>query len=165
MIELPWIAEARKYIGERESPGASNNARIVKLWDLIKTPWFRDDATPWCAAFAGGCLEAVGIKSTRSAAARSYLTYGEPLTYPVYGCIAVKNRYSAGKLVGGHVTFVVAKTPKNDLLCLGGNQGDAVSIVKYPANAFSAFRMPVGLWERQELPLDKGSTQTALKEA
>lgn len=154
MIELPWIAEARKYIGLKEFPGSANNPVILRWFDAIRSGWFKEDSVPWCAAFVGGCLEAVGIKSTRSAAALSYSAYGVKVLTPVYGCIATKLRFNAaGKQVGGHVGFIVGRTPKGDLLCLGGNQGDAVSIATYPRTAFRDYRMPPGLWEQQELPV------------
>lgn len=154
MIELPWITEARKHIGQREIPGRDNNPLIVQFFKDIDSAWFNNDEIAWCAAFLGHCLKVAGLPTTRSARALSYQNYGARLHAPVYGCIATKERRNAsGVVVGGHVTFVIGRTPYGALLCLGGNQGDAVSIATYPEKAFNAFRMPPGLWEQQELPV------------
>jgi uncharacterized protein (TIGR02594 family) len=135
--ELPWIAVARRLIGQREIAGTKHNPLVLKMWGRIRAP-FTDDETPWCAAFVGSCLEEVGIRSTRSARALSYLTFGNSMPKPLYGCIAVKQRKG-----GGHVTFVVGRTKDGNLLCLGGNQNDMVAISEYPADVFSAFRWPL----------------------
>lgn len=147
MTEPPWITEARKYIGQKEIPGPRTNALIQKWWALIRAP-FTDDETPWCAGFVGGCLEAVGLISTRSASSLSYLKYGVPLRDPVVGAIAVKRRVG-----GGHVTFVVGKDPSGNLWCLGGNQNDSVSIALYPATTFEAFRWPTKDINTKSYPL------------
>lgn len=135
--ELPWIKVARSLIGEREIKGPRHNSIILRMWQAIRSPWFKDDETPWCAGFVGYCLEEAGIKSTRSAAARSYDNFGKKLTRPAYGCIAVKSRKG-----GGHVTFVVGRDRWGNLLCLGGNQNDMVKISVYSPSAFHTFRWP-----------------------
>lgn len=54
--------------------------------------------------------------------------------------LSLKNRKG-----GGHVCFVVGKSRGGKYLyCLGGNQGDAVSIGKYRKNVFTDFRLPKG---------------------
>src|SRR6478735_4519617 len=88
MYECPWLAEARKYIGQKEIAGPRHNSWIVSLWKKLKLA-FNDDETPWCAGFVGFCLEAVGIQSTRSAAARSYQNWGVQIDRPVPGAIVV----------------------------------------------------------------------------
>ena len=68
-----WLAQARKYLGQKEIPGPRHNAFVLRLWGLIRAA-YRDDETPWCAGFVGGVLEEVGLRSTRSASSLSYLT-------------------------------------------------------------------------------------------
>lgn len=137
MNEPVWLIEARKHIGQKEYPGAANNPWIVSLWKMIKRGGIKSDAVPWCAAFVGGCLEAVGIKSTRFESAKSYMAWGIPLSRPVYGCIAVFSRKG-----GGHVGFVIADDGKGRLLILGGNQSDAVSIAPFDKNRVVGYRWP-----------------------
>ena len=160
LIDPPWIAEARKYIGVKEIPGPRHHAAILKMWVLIRAS-YTDDETPWCAAFVGGCLETAGIRSTRSASSLSYEKFGLPLGRPVLGCIAVKRRKG-----GGHVTFPVALSPDGKfVLCLGGNQNDAVTLSTYPADVFQ-YRWPLPtLPPVSSIPTMTASRFSATKEA
>jgi uncharacterized protein (TIGR02594 family) len=146
--EPPWMIEARKHVGLKEIPGAKHALQILEWWEAIKAP-FRDDETPWCAAFVGGCLETVGIRSTRSAAARSYAKSERffKLSKPAQGCIVV---FWRGSPTGwsGHVAFL-AGIGDGAIWCLGGNQGDKVSIAK-----FSPGRL-IGYYWPYESPLDE----------
>ncbi|MFG1246811.1 NlpC/P60 family protein [Xanthobacter flavus] len=147
-MDTPWIAHARTFLGLREVPGARHNATILGWWQKIFAD-FRDDETPWCAAFVGGVLEEVGIKSTRSAAARSYLKWGQPLNRPVPGCVVVFWRGSPSGW-SGHVGFVVGKDADGNLMVLGGNQGDAVNIKPFGRDRVLGYRWP------DDLPLPGG---------
>lgn len=125
MTEPRWLVSARAEIGQREIPGRKHNPRVLQYWLLIRAP-FTDDETPWCAGFVGAMLEKNGIKSTRSAMARSYQKYGRKLSSPIVGCIVVLSR--AGAPGSGHVGFYVGRDSRGNLMILGGNQGDAVNI-------------------------------------
>ena len=104
MAELPWIKEARRFIGEREIKGPEHNPLIVQWWKDIKRGGIKDDETPWCAAFTGAMLEHVGIRSSRFESAKSYLEWGTGLKEPAYGCVVVFTRTG-----GGHVGFVIGR--------------------------------------------------------
>jgi len=131
MQEEPiWLIEARKYLGIKEFKGQKHEPKIVQFWRSIGLSGVKDDETPWCAAFVGAMLENVGLMSTKSGWARSYLEWGVPLAFPIIGCVVVFSRKGGG----GHVGFVIGKDEDGNLLVLGGNQGDSVSI--------KAFRMP-----------------------
>lgn len=125
-----WLAEARKHIGQREIAGRRHNPLILQWWTLIHAG-FTDDETPWCAAFIGGVLESCGIRSTRSAAARSYEKWGTRLDRFVPGCVVTFARRG-----GGHVGFAVAEG-RNYIDVLGGNQGDRVSIARFSKRSAS----------------------------
>lgn len=139
MAEPRWLSEARQYIGTREAPGRKHESRILHWWKLIRAP-FTDDETPWCAGFVGGMLETVGIKSSRSAAARSYLRWGQKIARPVVGCIVVFERGPRN----GHVGFFVGKDTRGNLRILGGNQGDAVNIKSFDPARVLGYRWPTG---------------------
>lgn len=159
--ELPWVAEARKHIGVREIKGPTHNGLIVSWWKRIKRGGIKDDETAWCAAFVGACLEAVGIQSTRFEGAGSYLTWGQHLYEPFYGCIVVFKRQS-----GGHVGFVVGETPDGHLLVLGGNQGDAVNIKVFPKDRVAGYRWPTGeLGAPFSMPVLAGNYETSVRES
>lgn len=140
MAEPVWLTQARKYIGLKEIPGPKHNPVIVGWWEKIAMQ-FRDDETPWCAAFVGGVLEEVGMKSTRSAAARSYLKYGTKLPAPAVGAIVVFWRGSPQGW-SGHVGFVVGQDKAGNLMVLGGNQGDAVNIKPFAKNRVLGYFWP-----------------------
>lgn len=140
MVEPPWLTEARKYIGTREIPGEKYHPKIFEWWRAIKRGGIKSDEVPWCAAFVGGCLEAVGIISSRYESAKSYLGWGVQLHAPVVGCIAVFSR--AG---GGHVGFVVADDGNGRLMILGGNQADRVSIVPFDKGRVVDYRWPTSV--------------------
>ena len=142
-----WITEARASIGVREIKGPKHEPKILAWWKAIKRGGIKDDETPWCAAFVGGCLEAVGITSSRFESARSYETWGSPLSAPVYGCVVVFSRDG-----GGHVGFVVGQDKAGNLMVLGGNQGDAVNVKAFQRSRVTAYRWPLGV------PADVGAS-------
>lgn len=140
MADQPWVTEAKKYIGQKEIKGTKHNPFVLRLWSLIRAP-FTDDETPWCAGFVGGMLEAAGIKSTRSAWARSYRTWGVGLSSAVPGCIVVFERGPTS----GHVAFVLGKDRAGNLMCLGGNQGDMVKVSPFSKARVLSYRWPAGV--------------------
>lgn len=141
MSEPRWLVRARAYIGTREIPGPKHNPIILKWWEAIKAP-FRDDETPWCAAAVGGVLEEVGIRSSRSAAARSYMKWGVKLRAAAVGAIVVFARGNNGW--SGHVGIVVGKDKWGHLLVWGGNQGDTTSIKPFGVDRVLGYYWPDG---------------------
>jgi uncharacterized protein (TIGR02594 family) len=138
MSDHSWLAEARKHIGQREIAGTRHNPLILRWWTAIRAP-FTDDETPWCAAYVGGVLEAVGIRSSRSAMARSYMRWGVNVA-PAVGAIVVFSR--PPRLTSGHVGFVVGRDQHGRLMVLGGNQGDAVNIRAFSLDRVLGYRWP-----------------------
>jgi len=135
--ELPWVAEGRKYIGLKEIPGAATAAPI-KSWLQKLKAWWTDDETPWCGVFVDNCLRTAGIEPPKdSFRAKAYLVMPIRLNIPAYGCIGVIERKG-----GGHVGIIVGKDAKGNLMLLGGNQNNQVSIAAFPASAFIGFRWP-----------------------
>lgn len=136
--ELKWVAEARKHIGLVEIPGKNHNPTIVN-WLIKLKAWWQDDETPWCGVFVGHCLAAANRpRPEHWYRAKAYADYGTRLSKPAYGCIAVMSRQG-----GGHVGFVVGEVSKGgDLLILGGNQGNKVSIARFPRSRITAYVWP-----------------------
>lgn len=138
--EPSWLIEARKHLGLSEVKGAAHNAEILKMWRDIKRGGIKDDETPWCAAFLGAMLERVGIRSTRFESAKSYLQWGVTLTNPVVGCVVIFSRDG-----GGHVGFFLGYDEKGNLMILGGNQSDGVTIRAFPVERATGYRYPATL--------------------
>lgn len=146
-----YMRIAASYLGTREAPGKANNPLVVQMFGLAGHPQITQDSVPWCAAFVAACLAKAKVpnevtKSLRLwAAAYAQIGTSIPLSSPVWGCIGVKTRTG-----GGHVGFVVAANEKY-VWMLGGNQGDNVTVGRFPRSSFSAFRLPTGI-DRKLLP-------------
>lgn len=138
--EPAWLTEARRYIGQREIKGVNHNPFILGWWKAIKRGGIKTDEVPWCAAFVGAMLEAAGIVSSRFESAKSYLDWGRALEAPELGCIVVFQRDG-----GGHVGFVMGRDKAGNLLVLGGNQGDAVSIAAFGRGRVVGYRWPTAV--------------------
>lgn len=139
ILDPPWLRLARVSIGLREVQGPRHEMLIVRMWEDIKAP-FRDDETAWCAAFVGSVLERCNIRSTRSAAARSYAKWGTKIDPPAVGAIVVFNR--PGSSWSGHVGFVVGRDQAGNIMCLGGNQGNAVNIKPFDPSRVISYHWP-----------------------
>lgn len=140
MDQPDWLREAWRELGQRERAGSADNARIIAMYREAGHAGIAHDEVPWCAAFVGACLARAGMAGTRSLMARSYAKYGERLSDPRTGAIAVLSRGSDPAL--GHVGFVVGAAGDR-LFLLGGNQADAVSVAAYPLSRLVALRWPV----------------------
>lgn len=139
MDQPKWLAEAWGYLAVSERPGAASDPQIRAFYETVGHAEISDDSVPWCAAFVGACLERSGVGSTRSLLARSYLDWGEPKDAARFGSIAVLSR---GTDTGaGHVGFVVGETDTN-LVLLGGNQSDEVSVAAFPKSRLLGVRWP-----------------------
>ncbi len=134
-----WLDEAWPEVGTREVKGSASNERILQFYRDVGHASVTSDEVAWCAAFVGACLERVGYASTRSLLARSYLDWGAALDGPKLGAVAVLSR---GNDPGqGHVGFVVGVSG-NQLILLGGNQDDAVTVQAFDASRLLGLRWP-----------------------
>jgi uncharacterized protein (TIGR02594 family) len=148
-----WLVEAMKHQGTKEIKGSKHEPKILEWWKAIRRGGIKDDETPWCAAFVGGCLEAVGLRSSRYESALSYMEWGVEINTPVVGCIAVIYREG-----GGHVGFVVGKDGMGNIQLLAGNQRDEINIRAFPPKRVLSYRWPapVPLSTTKPLPLRAG---------
>jgi uncharacterized protein (TIGR02594 family) len=145
MSEPRWLTHARQYIGVAEIPGAKSDPWIKAMWLKLKGgAWFwktygeDDSRLPWCGGFAAYCMDACQIPAPKNyASASGWLDWGVPLPQAMVGCVVVFTRNG-----GGHVGFVVGKDKLGNLLVLGGNQGDKVSIRAFPLARVAGYRWP-----------------------
>lgn len=102
--------------------------------------------TAWCAAFVNGVLGASGGEGTGRLNARSFLSWGEPVTEPEQGDVVVFSR--GGKNSGkGHVGFYVGTEDRDGeqyIRVLSGNQSDSVNESLYPASRLLGYRRANG---------------------
>lgn len=95
--------------------------------------------TAWCAAFVDATLAQSGKQGTGKLNARSYLDWGQEVSEPQVGDVAV---FSRGDPNGwqGHVGFFKGYNEDGTINVLGGNQSDSVSVQPYSADRLLGFR-------------------------
>ena len=142
---LPWMREAYRLLGTRETRGRGNTAAIMAWAEGLELSQYTGDDIPWCGLFVAHCLR-VGLPQEPQLGkwdtlrARAYERSGLEVIGKVdprdggfigdwqFGDICTFWRISPGS-GSGHVGFVVGETPTHWLV-LGGNQSDSVSIAK-----------------------------------
>jgi len=150
-VEPRWLAVAYQELrlGVREIPGPQHTGRILE-YHAATTLKATTDEVPWCASFVGWCLRQADVKPSGSAAARSYLDWGVGVSVvnPPIGAVVVLKRGGAGQPgpevrdAQGHVSFFWGHGEPGQLVCLGGNQGDKVSLACYPVGRLLGIRWP-----------------------
>lgn len=130
-----WIQRAREYLGVREDTAKYRHNPIIL--DMLESmgkfngearAWWSNDEVPWCGLFVGYVLGISGryvIKEWYRAGDWRSTTMTK-LDGPAVGCLAVFDR--AG---GGHVGFVVGRDQHDNIMVLGGNQSNRVSIAPF----------------------------------
>lgn len=146
-----WLDAARAFIGVREIPGARHNA-MIQGWLRRLGAWWHDDETPWCGVFVAVIMKQAGFEIPKYyMRAKAWADWEANLRtdHLSPGAVLVFGREG-----GGHVGFYVGE----DLTAyhvLGGNQGNAVSIVRIAKSRLIAARWPRGV------PVDAGPVHLA----
>ncbi|MDW3210985.1 MAG: TIGR02594 family protein [Reichenbachiella sp.] len=131
---------AFKELGQAEIPGSEHNPRIVAYAEQSNFPGVKDDETPWCSIFVNFCCDELNYERSGKANARSWLQVGEEPTAAKPGDIVIFWRESIHSWKG-HVGFYLGHSAdKKKVFCIGGNQGDSVSIAGYDAGKVLGFR-------------------------
>jgi uncharacterized protein (TIGR02594 family) len=140
MREPRWLKIARSYNGLREVRGPKHNPVILRWLEKLRA-WWRDDETPWCGVFVAHCMQEAGLPyPTLYMRAKAWSDYGARLRpqFLAPGAILVFDR--AG---GGHVGFYVGEDATHYHV-LGGNQANAVNIMRLGKGRLLASRWPKG---------------------
>ena len=138
--EFPYIPLAFAEYGTREVPGAKHNPRIVEYLNSTsladKYPSLPDE-TDWCAAFVNWCIEKAKIPSTNSPLVNPWRNWGKAASPPRRGSV-ITFLWDDG---WAHVSFYLGDVG-NYVVCLGGNQSDAVWISVYHKKYVTSYRIP-----------------------
>jgi uncharacterized protein (TIGR02594 family) len=110
------VAEARRYIG-----GNPTGRRSL-----------------WCARFMNMVLQRSGHRTTGSDMARSFASYGQRVSGPQVGAIAVMSRGRRG----GHVGIVSGVDSRGNPIVVSGNHGRRVAESVYSRSRIYAYVMP-----------------------
>jgi uncharacterized protein (TIGR02594 family) len=111
------VAEARRYIGGNPTGRGSL----------------------WCARFMNMVLQHSGLHGTGSDMASSFAHYGQRLSGPQVGAIAVMGRRG-----GGHVGVISGIDASGNPIVVSGNHGHRVAESIYPRSRIYAYVMPAG---------------------
>lgn len=131
---------ARSFDGLREVKGPKHSVTILGWLDKLGA-WWRDDETPWCGVFVAHCLQDAGLPYPPM--------YMRAKAWADYGSLLRRDRLAAGAILvfdragGGHVGFYVGEDAGHYFV-LGGNQGNAVSVMKLGKSRLVASRWPKG---------------------
>ncbi len=109
------VAEARRYIGGNPTGRGSL----------------------WCARFMNMVLQHSGYRGTGSDLARSFASYGQRVSGPQIGAIAVMGRRG-----GGHVGVVSGIDAGGNPIVVSGNNGNRVREPPISRNRIYAYVMP-----------------------
>lgn len=134
------IAIASAEIGVKEVSGTGINQKIL---NYAKDCDFRDytsDETAWCSLFINWVAHKAGMKRSNSLAARSWLLVGTKTDHPEPGDIVVFWRESVDSWKGHVGVYMGFSQDGSRIYCLGGNQGNQVSVTAYSANTLLGFR-------------------------
>lgn len=140
---------AQRYVGiALERPGKLDHPLIQ--WWLYLCGFGLDaaDEVPWCSAFVNGIAWEFRLPRSKSAAARSWLAVGTPVALadarPGSDVIVIQR--GTGKQPGpevlnaqGHVGWFAGIEGKN-VLILGGNQANQVSVASFPVTRLLGVR-------------------------
>lgn len=99
--------------------------------------------TAWCAGYVNSVLRNTGLDGTQSLAARSFLEWGTAVDTPQLGDIVVLSR--GDNPAQGHVGFFKGFDENGNILILGGNQGDTVSVASFSPDRLLGYRRAPGI--------------------
>lgn len=111
------VAEARRYIGGNPTSRASL----------------------WCARFMNMVLQRAGFHGTGSDLARSFVNYGQRVSGPEIGAIAVMRRRG-----GGHVGIVSGIDANGNPILVSGNNRNRVVEAPISRGRIDTYVMPTG---------------------
>jgi len=171
MTDLPWIIEARKFIGLKEKTGKNDHPKLDAGWVLYGQAWLKGQA--WCGLFVKHCLtvskrHVVPLWFRANSWNSNSMT---KLERAAYGCIVTFTRQG-----GGHVGFVVGRDAFGNLMVLGGNQSNKVSIAPFAVSRVTGYYWASTLQNgkvvksapspiRYELPLLNSNGEVSANEA
>jgi hypothetical protein len=138
MTDTPWMDWMRLHRGEIQQTGAKPTAFTEEIFAHTNYGPLDGFTPESCAATVCAALEETGFRSTRSAAAKSYIDYGTVCDLKP-GCIVVF-RWPSG---GHHVDFCDEIVDASAVRVLGGNQGHELQDSNFLRKFIVATRWPV----------------------
>lgn len=153
-LEMTAFDLAQRFVGMHEIAGEKDNPFIQWSLTLCGFPSDVHDEVPNCSAFVNVIAWMLRLPRSKSAAARSWLAVGRPVKLstfpgieaacPGFDVVVIKrggpNQPGPEVLAAqGHVGFF-AGVEEDQILILGGNQGDAVNVARFPTASLLGIR-------------------------
>lgn len=135
----PWLEAAFSQHGVHEISGPKAH-RQIQAYHSTTALRATSDEVPWCSAFVNWCMVQARQRGTGSAAARSWLEWGEPLQRPRLGCVVILQ--SSRGPNAGHVGLYWMQRNASQIWLYGGNQDNAVGVKAYPRIDIIGLRWP-----------------------
>jgi uncharacterized protein (TIGR02594 family) len=151
-------------LGIEEIIGQEHNPEILKYATETGIKGITSDEIPWCSTFVNWVAWKAGLIQTGKPNARSWLNVGTKVTSPEPGDVVVFWRESPQSWKG-HVGFFLGLSPdRKRVYCIGGNQGNRVSVSAYRINTVLSYQRlaPVDKLEIPDPILQNGSRGKAV---
>lgn len=118
-------------LGTEEIEGTENNPEVLKYATDTGIAGIKNDEIAWCSTFVNWVAMKAGLQYSKKPNARSWLNTGTKVTTPEPGDVVIFWRESIQSWKG-HVGFFLGfSMDKKRVYCLGGNQGNRVSVSAY----------------------------------
>lgn len=127
-------------VGIKEFPEEQSNPRILEYAEEAEFPDYHSDDIAWCSLFMNWVAKKSGMERSKDLAARSWLNIGIPIQIPEPGDIVIFWRDSLDSWKGHVGIFMGYSSDSSRIYCLGGNQGDQVSVTAYSSESVLGFR-------------------------
>jgi uncharacterized protein (TIGR02594 family) len=145
-VEKPKLVEAAlQYLGIKEIPGKGSNPVILNMAKQIGLGTiYKNDDTSWCAVFinflchvTGKPLSPINGDIYNLMRAKAFANWGTKVSLKEarIGDVVVINRTG-----GGHVFILIATTNQGNLVGIGGNQSNAVTIAEFDVKRIADIR-------------------------
>ena len=134
------LAIASAELGVKEVSGSGSNQTIMNYAKDCGFSDYKSDETAWCSLFINWVALKAGMQRTKSLAARSWLLVGKNTVQPEPGDIVVFWRDSRDSWKGHVGIYMGYSQDGTRIYCLGGNQGNQVSVTAYPSSQLLGFR-------------------------
>lgn len=131
---------AFKELGTEEFVGNHHNPEVLKYARETGITGVTNDEVPWCSTFVNWVAMRAGLQYSRKANARSWLDVGLKVNEPEPGDVVVFWRENQQSWKGHVAFFLGISTDKKRVYCIGGNQGNRVSVSAYRMDTVLSFQ-------------------------
>jgi uncharacterized protein (TIGR02594 family) len=147
--DAPWLDIATVELGVHEDARPGKETKRIVDYHQTTTLKATTDEVPWCASFVNWAMCQAKLKGTNSAAAKSWLDWGQKLSAGRLGAVTViklktlRKDAATGSASGYHVAFYISSN-KTHLRLLGGNQRNRVKFSDFPLSDYTieGYRWP-----------------------